>query len=243
MVIIPSFQPLSYQAYSQVAMLCHHPVQVSQVPIRWPWSAPCNYSRYGASSKGFCCKPHKAALSDWNVSNTPYKESSPSRIQVTWRSPFSLIILVLSLAIPSSDANITTMTLSASSPLPKVSSTLLHQSLYEMASSLVVSLKKRKLTHQFLGLLNSQWGWLCSLHRAQFLRWCLSAEIEWCKCPEVSISHTCWCQVWCPAGWWHCPHPPLPCPPSHIAPGWEFLGGCPGGMGGVQRQAQWSANP
>ena len=57
-----------------------------------------------------------------------------------------------------------------------------------MASSLVVSLNRGKLSHRFLCLQNSQHARLHSLCRLRFLQQCLSANAEWHECPEASVS-------------------------------------------------------
>ena len=96
---------------------------------------------------------------------------------VSTNHKFSSIILVLSLAIPSREAKHGLLDLDGVNPFSNASSTLLHQSLYEMASSLVVSLKSRKMIQEFCGLWNSCLAPLHSLYRAQLIWWCLSGLV------------------------------------------------------------------
>ena len=120
--------------------------------------------------------------------DTPYKESNPSRMHVTCKSLFSSIILALSLAIPSKDANIASFTLAGLWPCSRASSISLHQSQYEMASSFVVSRNNGKLRGLFLGLRNSFCAQVCSLCMARFLWHSLLAEGARSGHPEASVS-------------------------------------------------------
>ena len=128
-------------------------------------------------SIGFCCRPHRTALSNWKVMDTPYKESNPSKICMTCR--FSTLIDHLGIVpghplqgcehhffdlggIVASLQGILNLTV----PIPIGNGILLSS----------FSKITEKLRCLFLGPRNSRCAQVCSLRMARFLQRHLSAE-------------------------------------------------------------------